>query len=172
MHSSAHDSYLVTEVTTAPPQKLQLMLIEAAIRFAQRARLKWQSGENDQALEALVRAQRILGEMLSSLDREVDPGLVGKVASVYLFVFRRLVAANAKRDQQDLDDAIRVLEVERETWRLVCEKLGGTKTSTDAAVLHLQPHRPSAPPAPHLETRPLGTAHSGDYYGEGLSLEG
>ena len=37
MPSPAHENYLVTEVMTATPQKLQLMLIEAAIRCAARA---------------------------------------------------------------------------------------------------------------------------------------
>ena len=32
MSETPHDNYLVTEVMTAPPQKLQLMLVEAAIR--------------------------------------------------------------------------------------------------------------------------------------------
>ena len=39
MSSLAHDNYLTTQVSTAPPQKLQLMLVEAALRSSQRVGL-------------------------------------------------------------------------------------------------------------------------------------
>lgn len=133
MQPSAQESYLATEVMTATPQKLQLILIEAAIRSAQRARQKWQAQEDDEACEALIHAQQILGEMLASLNREVDTRLVEKVAAVYLFVFRSLMEANYERSEQKLDDAVRVLQVERDTWQQVCRQLGSQKPADDAA---------------------------------------
>jgi len=127
MQSSASESYLVTEVMTATPQKLQLMLIEAAIRSAQRARQNWQAQEEEQAGEAILHAQQVVGEMIAALDQETDSELVKKVAAVYLFVFRSLMEANFRRDENKLDDALRVLEIERATWRQVCDKLGSAK---------------------------------------------
>ena len=127
MQSTALKNYLAAEVMTATPQKLQLMLIEAAIRSAQRARAQWQAQRNDQACESLIHAQEIIGELLASLNRETAPELIAEVAAVYLFVFRSLMEANYRRDEAKLNDAIRVLEVERETWQQVCEKLGGKK---------------------------------------------
>ena len=82
MTHSATEDYLATEVMTAAPQKLQLMLIEAAIRSAERARQNWRDGNNEAAMEALCHAQKVVSELLSGLNREVDPKLVGKVASV------------------------------------------------------------------------------------------
>lgn len=131
MESSARESYLVTEVMTATPQKLQLMLIEAALRSAERARQKWQTQDDEQACEALIHAQQIISELLAGLDREVDSGLVKRVASIYLFVFRTLMEANGERSEEKLNDAIRVLQVERETWRQVCERLGGKRAPAD-----------------------------------------
>ena len=127
MQSSAQESYLVTEVMTATPQKLQLMLIEAAIRSVQRARDKWRAKEDELACEALIHAQKVISELLAGLDREVDTELVKRVASVYLFVFRSLVEANYEHDEKKLDEALRVLEIERETWQRVSQQLGGTK---------------------------------------------
>ena len=45
-----------------------------------------------------------------------------EIASVYNFIFRTLVDANRRHDERKLDDALRVLAVERETWRLVCQQ--------------------------------------------------
>jgi flagellar protein FliS len=130
---SARDDYLTTEVTTAPPQKLHLMLIEAAVRSAELARERWRAGQDGSASAALVRAQEILGELLAGLNREADAALAKRVASVYLFVFRNLMQANCQRDEQKLDDAIRVLKVERETWRQVCRQLGPQMHANDRA---------------------------------------
>ena len=58
MISAARDEYLTTEVLTAAPQKLQLMLVEAAIRFGRRAELHWQNRENEAAFNALCTVRR------------------------------------------------------------------------------------------------------------------
>ncbi len=124
MNQSARDNYLVTEVMTATPQKLQLMLIEAALRMAERGRSKWREGDDLQAAESLSRAQQIVGELLASLDRDSDLPMVRRVAAIYLYLFRTLMEASHAHDEVKLADAVRVLEEERETWRQVCEKLG------------------------------------------------
>jgi flagellar secretion chaperone FliS len=123
MPSSARDNYLTTEVTTAPPQKLHLMLIEAALRFSERARRHWEAHEDELALDSLLHAQEVVNELMCGLNRELDSALVGKAAALYLFVFRCLVEAGHRHDGKKLADAIRVLEIDRETWRQVCEKM-------------------------------------------------
>ncbi len=167
MTASIRENYLVTEVLTATPQKLHLMLVEAAIRAGQQARQHWRSGENEAAGEALIRAQEIMSELVAGLNREVDPDLVRRVASVYLFIYRSLMEANFLRDERKLDDALRVLEIERQTWRGVCEKLGSDEPSApraDAAKRHITaPTAPIAPPAIELPPAP-------DYAG-GFSLD-
>ena len=120
MAHSARDNYLATEVRTATPQKLQLMLIDAALRSANRARQQWQLGEDHAAFDSLLHAQSVLGQMLAAIDRKVEVELTARVSAEYEFVFRSLVAANMRRDEKALADAIRVLEIERETWALLC----------------------------------------------------
>ncbi len=125
MPATAQESYLVAEVMTATPQKLRLMLLDAAIRSAERARGLADENEWKSAVEKIIHVQNIVSELLSSLDYESGDELVKKVASIYLFIFRTLVIAAMKHDAEKLDEAIRVLEVERETWRQVCDKFGG-----------------------------------------------
>jgi len=137
MDPSARREYLATEVLTATPQKLQLMLIEAAIRSAETAREKWKAEKNDEACEALIHAQDCIGEMLAGLNKEVDSELTRKVAGVYLFIFRSLMEANYHHDEKKLDDALEVLEIECETWRQVCEKLGSKLPDENPAPVDL-----------------------------------
>jgi flagellar secretion chaperone FliS len=167
MASASCESYLVTEVMTSTPQKLQLMLIEGAMRSIERARRCWRSGDNEHACEALICAQGIVGQMLGALDRDVAPDMVNKVAAVYLFIFRGLVDANASRDEKKLDDVLRVLEIERGTWRQVCEKLGSRQEPGGNAYT---PHTPPAAPAlPNLAGFTSGM--NADLPSGGFSLE-
>ena len=147
MSSFSQGSYLETEVMTAPPQKLQLMLIEGAIRCGRQTQTHWKAGQDDQACETLIRAQQIVTELISGLNREAHPELVKKVASVYLFIYRGLVEAGLEHDEEKLDDAIRVLEEERETWRSVCKKgvaAGATANSRATPVAEFPPGSGSA----------------------------
>jgi len=133
MQTSTRENYLVTEVMTATPQKLQLMLIEAAIRFGHQAETLWQEGQDDSALEAIIRCQQIVTELLCGLNPEQNTEMVRRVAGVYLFIFRGLTAAQLQRDTKQLADALAILEIERETWRELCEKLGATQAAPAGA---------------------------------------
>ncbi|MBN2476187.1 MAG: flagellar protein FliS [Pirellulales bacterium] len=162
MECSARESYLATEVMTATPQKLQLMLIEAAIRSAERARQRWHAGEGEGACEELIRAQEVVGEMLASLNSEVAPDLVKKVASVYVFIFRSLMEANYERNETKLDDALRILKIERETWCRVCEQLAAAQEPAGGEAAAPAPRQPASaaaalPPAlPSTDHPPTG----------------
>jgi flagellar protein FliS len=123
MHTVAPSEYLVTEVMTAPPQKLQLMLIDAALRFAAQAKERWRSGDNAEAGEAILRAQQIVSEIMAGIRPEADRELAARVSAIYSFVFRCLVAAHLRADAGKLDEAVAVLEVERETWQTLCSRL-------------------------------------------------
>jgi flagellar protein FliS len=154
MASPAREKYLAAEVLTASPQRLHLMLLEAAVCFAERARHCWRAKQPAQATEAIVHAEEIVGELLAGLNREIGGDLVSKTAAVYLFVFRSLMEANAGKDEGRLDEALKVLQIERETWRRVCEQIGAADPSAKAIADGVSLHRaetlrpPAAPPLP------------------------
>ncbi len=133
MQPSYGDRYLESEVLTASPQRLHLLLIEAAIRHVERTRTAWQRQESDVAFNCLTKAQQIVAEMLASLKMDAAPDLIKQVAAIYTFVYRRLVEAGLKSDEKLLSDALRVLQIERETWAELCGKLGST-SGADASV--------------------------------------
>ena len=138
--SLARQNYLQAEVQTATPQKLQLMLIEAVIKNVHRTKKAWAEERFEAAFDSLSLAQDIVAEILSSLDKKNNPDLAGKLASIYMFIFRCLTEGGMTHDQQKLDDALRVLDSERETWRQVCDKFGSqilnenTSVGTSSAV--------------------------------------
>lgn len=133
--TSTREKYLTSEVMTSPPQKLQLMVIEAALRSAHRARDFWQAHDDEQALDALIHAQECVNELLTGLNRESGLEVVDRIAAIYVFIFRSLVEAAHQHDETKLADAVRILEIERETWRQVCEKLATSHVPATPAPL-------------------------------------
>lgn len=131
-------SYLESKVRTAPPQRLHLMLIEGAIRFGRQADEALRRGDEIAAAAPLLRVVDIVGEMLAGV-RTIKSDLNEKIADLYWFLFRRASEAKINTDQAALAEVLRLLEFERQTWQLACERLGGDSTS-------------SPPPSPHLRS--------------------
>jgi flagellar secretion chaperone FliS len=132
----AREEYLVSQVFTAPPQKLQLLLIDAALKQTLRARDDYRAGEFAVGSEPILKAQEILTHIISTAKQaEEDNPLVKPIVALYTYMFRTLVNAYIEQSVPALDDVIRVLQEERETWLLVNDKLGqerGELRATDA----------------------------------------
>jgi flagellar protein FliS len=130
MSNHAGDSYFATQVLTAPPHKLQRMLLEGALRHGRRAEQLLAAGHHAAGDEALIRSQEIMAELIASLRPELAPELVRKVASVYVFVHRLLISAQTRHDLGKLREALSLLELECETWRQVCHQVDGSALAT------------------------------------------
>ena len=123
MSAQARDAYLESLARTATPQRLRLMLIDGAIRFAHKALDSWDHDEQQAAVyDAIVRCRAIIMELYGSIQADASP-VAKQVASIYFFLFRLLAEAPVSHDAQKMRDVIGVLEEERETWRQVCEKM-------------------------------------------------
>lgn len=121
MESAPHSQYWETQILTASPQKLRLLLIEGAIKLARQAIDHWQQQRIDSAFNAAIRCQDILFELLSSVRR--DGSEINKsVVEIYLFLAKEIQQSIRGRDQEIMAGIIRVLEEERTTWQMVCEK--------------------------------------------------
>jgi flagellar protein FliS len=160
------DAYLANQVEAASPQRLRLMLVEGAIRFGTAARQNWENDQDEQATESVIRCRSVLAELMASAS--ADSSEVGRrTVSLYVFLIRTLTEARRDRDVARLNDVLEVLQVERETWAAVCEKIqpsgldeGGTAPDATAK----QPGQRSATIVP-LD-QPLA-----DGLSEGFSLE-
>lgn len=154
MSPAASDEYLSTEVLTASPQKLQLMLIDAAIRIAARAQSLWTGERTQEVSRAILHCQAIVAQLIAGLVPNHESPVVRQIIPVYEYVHRTLIAVFRTRDKSRLADVLAVLEIERETWRQVCEQLD---LRLDAA------ESPSA--GPHIalgsESRDLQSEFSG-----------
>ncbi len=127
MTCEARRAYVAAELQSASPQRLRLMLIEAAIGDVEAARSHAHAGHWAIAGESFVRARRAIVELLVGIKQDTD-GTAGeltrKVQSLYAYLFRELSEAQLYRDAKRLDDALKILLLERDTWRQVCAQTG------------------------------------------------
>ena len=123
MASAADNPYLRDAVMTATAEQLQLMLYDGAIRYATQARDALTAKNFEEAYDLLARAQAIIVEMQSGLNYEVNRELCERVGAIYGFLYRKLVDANVNHDVVAIDDALKVLRIERETWQILVDKV-------------------------------------------------
>lgn len=132
MNPQGAQNYLRTRVFTATPEQLQLMLYDGAIRFAEQGRLGLVEKNFEQSYTNISRAQKIITEMTCTLKHDVYPDLCAKLASLYNYVYRKLVEANIQHNVQALDEALELLRYQRETWVMLLDQLGKKKAGMAA----------------------------------------
>ena len=135
MSQQAAQNYLKTKVFTATPEQLQLMLYDGALRFGEQARLALEKKNYEQSFTMISKVQKIITEMNSTLKHDIFPELCGKLASLYNYVYRKLVEANVEHKLESLDEALKLLRFQRETWVLLLDQLGKSKAGAAAAKL-------------------------------------
>ncbi len=168
MTTTARNSYLDTQVHTATPQRLRLMLIEGVQRQVRAAESAWRDEGSDEAISALTRARDIVAELLSGIRPDTTP-LVQQTLGIYAYLYSALTEVQHSRDAHQLAGILRVLEEERQTWQAVCCELPHRVEASDQAapVEEVAPQRVAAAFEPSYASAfvPLATA------AEGLSLE-
>ncbi len=131
--SGQPNAYLKTRIMTASPAQLRGMLLDGAVRFARTGRDGLAEQDFEKAYNGIHRCQKILMELLEGLDPSVDRELCERLSSLYLFLYTQLMKATTERDPKVVDEVIRLLEFECETWRMLMERLAEDEQAPSAA---------------------------------------
>lgn len=118
------DRYLEQKVFTASKEELLLMLIDGAVKFAEQGRASMEKNETVDAGEKLIRAQKIVGELICA----VDPGklpeqLYKNISGLYYFCYFRLIRGNVTHDIKLVDEAIKILKQLQDMWHGAVRKM-------------------------------------------------
>lgn len=116
--------YLRNQVLNARPEQLRLMLFDGAIRFLNQGRKGLEAKDYDLSYTSISKAQKVVLELSNSLNRDVMPEVTEKLSALYTYIYRLLIDASTTREIQPLDEAIKLLQYERETWAMLIEKAG------------------------------------------------
>lgn len=123
MTQNLQSAYLTAKAMSASTEELRLMLLDGAVRFTRQAREGLIASNPEGAFNGFHSARSILLELAHSIAPETNEDLRAKITGVYMFLYRRLVDANLEKSPAIVDEVLKILEYERETWALYLEKL-------------------------------------------------
>jgi flagellar secretion chaperone FliS len=135
MNPQAAQNYLKTRVLTATPEQLQMMLYDGAIRCCEQARPAIEKKDWETTYTSLSRAQAIVTELITSLRPDQQPELCQRLSALYTYIYKKLVEACAQHKLDSLDEALKLLRYQRETWAMLMEQLGKQKAATAARAI-------------------------------------
>lgn len=130
--------YLKTKIMTASPEELRLMLYDGALKFCRQAKVTLEKKSYEESYNNLMRAQKIVLELSTSLNHNADPQLCQRLSALYTYVYRLLVDANMKRETPIVDEAIKLIEYERETWQMLMKKIAGEGKPSNTSITTAQ----------------------------------
>jgi flagellar protein FliS len=121
----AQEQYLQTQVQTASPGELTLMLFNGCIRFVKQAIACMERQDIAGKHANFVRAQNIVEELQSTLNMEYE--ISHQLGSLYGFLLTKLSDANVKMDREAANYCVSMLTELRDTWHeaLKSLKVGG-----------------------------------------------
>ena len=120
----AFQKYKQQGVLTANPIELVVMLYDGCIKQIKIACLSIEEKDFEQANNSLQKAQRILMELINSLDLRYSVG--GDLLSLYEFMLNELATGNATKDVKTLSDVVKLLAELRESWATLSKNGAGS----------------------------------------------
>ena len=112
-----YEQYQRNKILTATPAEVTLMLYEGAIKFCNIAIMAIEQNDMEKAHTNIVKTQRIIEEFRNTLDRKYP--VAEDFDRVYVYVLRRLLDANIKKDKEILEEVNTHLRSLRDTWKEV-----------------------------------------------------
>ncbi|MBT2291619.1 flagellar export chaperone FliS [Paenibacillus albidus] len=128
MITSPHQKYQQTQLHTAPPAQLLLMLYDGAIRFSRVGISGIQEKNYEKANINLCKAQAVIHELIAALN--YDYPIAKTLYQVYEYMIHQLINANMKKNTKPADEVVTYLLDLREAWDAASKSLNAAPEQT------------------------------------------
>ena len=130
--NNPYDTYKNNSVFTATKEELTLMLYDGALKFSNQAMVALEKKDFEKANEMIIKVQNIIQEFQITLDKKYD--ISKQLATLYDYLFRRLLEANMKKDTEILNEVRDHIRTLRDTWKeaMKMSRMTGTPSPTSA----------------------------------------
>jgi flagellar secretion chaperone FliS len=115
-YGNAANAYRKNATLGASPVQLIVMLYDGALRFMEEGKSAIIAKDFETQNTKLQRSQKIIIELMSSLDMKKGGEISKNLLSLYTFVLNELVDANLMDDPKRVDNAARTMSDLRESW--------------------------------------------------------
>lgn len=113
---SSLNQYQNTQVGTASPERILIMLYDGAINFTRIALEKMNKGDLAGKGRFVGKAQAIVSELMNTLNHEVGGEVARNLERLYVYIIDEYLKANINNSPQALENNLRILGMLRETW--------------------------------------------------------
>lgn len=124
--------YQQTQVQTASPEKLLIMLYDGAIQFLNKANLAIQNNNIQESHNNIIGAQKIIAEFMNTLDVNKGGDVAKNLYNLYEYMHYRLVQANIKKDSTIINEVLGYLKDLKQTWEEAIKIASKEKTQQDS----------------------------------------
>ncbi len=133
--------YQRTEVETATPERILILLYDGAIQFLNKALIALDEKNIPEIHNNIIGAERILLEFMNTIDFEQGGDFAVRLNALYQYLYNRLVEANMKKDKDIVKQVLNFLTDLRVTWKQAinmtkseAQKIAAASTSGDTYV--------------------------------------
>jgi len=119
--ANPYAQYQNSKILTASPAELTLMLYEGAIKFGNIAIEAIENKDVEKAHNNIIRVQKIIDEFRATLNRKYP--VAEEFDKIYRYLLRRLLEANATKDEEIMKEVVEHLRSMRDNWKEVMKKV-------------------------------------------------
>ncbi len=114
--------YRDTEILTADPGRLILLLYNGALSFLRHGKECLEKKDYKEKGRLLMKAHAIVSELLQSLNYEQGGDIAKRLKSIYIYLLKRILDADMKQDTSAIDEVAFLLSELREAWETIILK--------------------------------------------------
>lgn len=114
---NAYEQYNNNKVLMASPAELTLMLYEGAIKFCNIAIVGIEKKDIEKAHKNIMKVEKIIQYLRETLDMKYP--VAQEFENIYVYLNKRLLEANLKKDKAILEEVCEHLRSVRDTWKEV-----------------------------------------------------
>lgn len=123
--------YQASNITTATPEKLMIMLFDGAIQFLQKAKVAIEEKNLKDRSENIDGARKIIRELMRTIDLENGNDVSKQLFKLYNRMAMKLIKANVSRRADFIDEVIEDLSNIRWGFQKAIEIQSGITTVED-----------------------------------------
>jgi flagellar protein FliS len=123
--------YRQVQVSTAAQDDLLMLLLDGGVRFCEGALIELKKGPKhdiDRRNDHLLRAQKIILELMGALSPAIGLELYERLMDLYRFTFERLFEGNVESSVEKVEEGTRVMHRIRDLWREAVDKAKAERT--------------------------------------------
>lgn len=124
--------YQTSNITTATPEKLMILLLDGALQFLKKAKTAIEENNLKERAQNIDGARKILRELMRTIDLENGNDVSKQLFKLYNRMAMNLIKANVTRNAGKIDEVIEDLSNVRWGFQKAIEIQNGTTTVEEA----------------------------------------